>query len=187
MHGKSLPRGTRATPWKGCQTIATTQREGLQRDDVQRAMPALRESVAARSVTISTQTSEMPRNNRTAFASTFKRPVEIQRPSCPHGHGSMVMQVTPQQSLGWECTTCGVALFDGRCDLTDAETPGTHRSLVSHREPRNNHLYLADGLEEPKWILRSVTQMSTRARRTARLDLEGLRSDASRGTVLGAR
>ena len=31
-----------------------------------------------------------------------KRPVEIERPFCPHGHGSMMMQATPQQSLHWD-------------------------------------------------------------------------------------
>ena len=51
-------------------------------------------------------------NNRT-------RLVEIERPFCPHGHGSMMMQATPQQSLHWECSTCstisGLSL-DG-CDV----------------------------------------------------------------------
>ena len=42
-------------------------------------------------------------NNRTVLASAGKRPVEIERPFCPHGHGSMMMQATPQQSLYWEC------------------------------------------------------------------------------------
>ena len=45
-------------------------------------------------------------NNRTVLASTGKRPVEIEHPSCPHGHRSMMMQATPQQSLYWECSTC---------------------------------------------------------------------------------
>ena len=31
---------------------------------------------------------EMKLNNRTVLASTGKRPVEIERPFCPHGHGS---------------------------------------------------------------------------------------------------
>ena len=58
-------------------------------------------------------------NNRTVLASTGKRPVEIERPFCPHGHGSMMMQATPQPSLYWECstssTTSGLSL-DG-CDV----------------------------------------------------------------------
>ena len=58
-------------------------------------------------------------NNRTVLASTGKRPVEIERPFCPHGHGSMMMQATPQQSLYWKCSTCsttsGLSL-DG-CDV----------------------------------------------------------------------
>ena len=57
-------------------------------------------------------------NNRTVLASTGKRPVEIGRPFV-HGHGSMMMQATPQQSLHWECLTCsttsGLSL-DG-CDV----------------------------------------------------------------------
>ena len=57
-------------------------------------------------------------NNRTVLASTGKRAVEIERPFCPHGHGSMMMQATPQQSLYWECSTCSTtsawtgAMFD---------------------------------------------------------------------------
>ena len=62
---------------------------------------------------------EVKLNNRTVLASTGKRPVEIERPCCPHGHGSMMMQATPQQSLFWECSTCsttsGLSL-DG-CDV----------------------------------------------------------------------
>ena len=58
-------------------------------------------------------------NNRAVLASTGKRPVDIERPFCPHGHGSMMMQATPQQSLYWECSTCsttsGLSL-DG-CDV----------------------------------------------------------------------
>ena len=60
-------------------------------------------------------------NNRTVLASTEKRPVEIERPSCFHGHGSMMMQATPQPLLGMldvqyhlrtqngqvRCSTCG--------------------------------------------------------------------------------
>ena len=65
-------------------------------------------------------------NNRTALASTGKRPVEIERPFCPHEHGSMLLKDTPQQSLHWECSTCsttsGLSL-DG-CDvrLVDRES-----------------------------------------------------------------
>ena len=48
-------------------------------------------------------------NNRTVLASTGKRQVEIERPFGPHGHGSMTMQVPPQQSLHWECSTCSTS------------------------------------------------------------------------------
>ena len=58
-------------------------------------------------------------NNRTVLASTGKRQVENERAFCPHGHGSMMMQATPQQSLYWDCSTCsttpGLSL-DG-CDV----------------------------------------------------------------------
>ena len=65
-------------------------------------------------------------NNPTVLASTWKRPVEIERPFCPHGHRSVMMQATPQQSLNRECSTCsttsGLSL-DG-CDvrLVDRES-----------------------------------------------------------------
>ena len=43
------------------------------------------------------QDSKTTLNNRTVLSSTGKRPVEIERPLCPHA---------PQQSLHWECSTC---------------------------------------------------------------------------------
>ena len=77
-------------------------------------------------------------NNRTVLASSGKRPVEIERPFCPHGHGSMMMQATPQQSLYWEWSTCSTTSglrLDG-CDVRDAnmvptgddETPCSERA-----------------------------------------------------------
>ena len=85
-----------------------------------------------------TQPSEVPRDNRTAFTSTGKRPVEIERPFCLHGHGSMVMQVTPQQSLYWESSTCrttsGLSLGGCGVRLVDRESfeggPREHGSQV---------------------------------------------------------
>ena len=58
-------------------------------------------------------------NNRTVLASTGKRPVEMERPCCPHGHGSLMMQATPQQSLYWECSTCSTTpgLSLNGCDV----------------------------------------------------------------------
>ena len=90
--------------------------EERQRGDVTRTMRALRESVAAHVVA---RDPEMKLNNRTVLASTGKRPFEIERPFCPHGHGSMMMQATPQQSLYWECSTCNTTSelsLDG-CDV----------------------------------------------------------------------
>ena len=75
-------------------------------------------------------------NNRTVLASTGKRPVEIERSFCPHGHGSAMMQATPQQSLYWECSTCsttsGLSL-DG-CDVRLADRvsfEGADTNMVS--------------------------------------------------------
>ena len=48
-------------------------------------------------------------NNRTALASTGKGLVEIERPFCPNGHGSM-MQSTPRQSLY-------LGMLDVQCDI----------------------------------------------------------------------
>ena len=65
------------------------------------------------------QDPEVIPNNRTVLASAWKRPVEMERPFCPHGHGSMMMQATPQQSLYWECSTCSTTSglsMDG-CDV----------------------------------------------------------------------
>ena len=58
-------------------------------------------------------------DNRTVLSSTGKRPAEIERPFCPGGHGSMMMQVTPQQSLYWECSACSTTsgLNLGGCDV----------------------------------------------------------------------
>ena len=47
-------------------------------------------------LTIVARDAETTLNNRTVLASTGKRPVEIERPFCPHGHGSVMMQATPQ-------------------------------------------------------------------------------------------
>ena len=81
-------------------------------------------------------------NNRTVLASTGKRPVEIERPFCPHGPGSVTMQATPQQSLYWECSTCstisGLSL-DG-CDVRLAdqrELRGCRREHGSHWRRRD--------------------------------------------------
>ena len=77
-------------------------------------------------LTVVARDPETKLNNRIVLASTGKRPVEIERPFCPHGHGSMTIQATPQQSLHWECLTCsttsGLSL-DG-CDvrLVDRES-----------------------------------------------------------------
>ena len=48
---------------------------------------------------------------------TGKRPVEIERPFCPRGHGSMMMQATPQQSLHWERSRCTTTSGLDGCDV----------------------------------------------------------------------
>ena len=84
-------------------------------------------------LTMAARNPERKLNNRTVRASTGKRPVEIERSFCPHGHGSMMMQATPQQSHYWECSTCsttsGLSL-DG-CDVSTCR-PGELR--VCRRE-----------------------------------------------------
>ena len=75
-------------------------------------------------------------DNRTVLASG-KRPVEIERPFCPHGHGSMMMQATPEQSLYWECSTCsttsGLSLDGYYVRLVDREElRGCRRELGFH-------------------------------------------------------
>ena len=94
-------------------------RSSTERCDVLRTMRDVWESVAAHFPDHAGTDPETTLNNRTVLASTGKRPVEIERPFCPHGHGNMMMQATPQQSLYWECSTCsttsGLSL-DG-CDV----------------------------------------------------------------------
>ena len=106
--------------------------------DVLRTMRDVSELVAATSPDYcGTGSRETKLNNRTVLASTGKRPVEIERSFCPHGHGSMMMQATPQQSLYWECSTCSTTsgLSLGGCDvrLVDrSELRGCRRELGSH-------------------------------------------------------
>ena len=64
--------------------------ERRQRCDVPRTMRDVRESVAEHSLTMVARDPETKLNNRTVLTSTGMRPVEIERPFCPHG------QATPQ-------------------------------------------------------------------------------------------
>ena len=78
---------------------------------------------------------EMKVNNRTVLASTGKRQVEIERLSCPYGHGSMMTHVTPQQNLYWECSKCSTSSglnLDG-CDVRlvgRGSFEGVHANMV---------------------------------------------------------
>ena len=82
----------------------------------------------------------------------------------------------------------GIVLFNGRCDLTDAETQeATIHSCRSENPGIIIILHPANSLDEPLRILYGSIHMATGARRTIHFDLDGLRGDAFRGTVLGAR
>ena len=123
VRGKTSPRGNRGTPWKkapnDCDHPPTAIQKGgnavmyYERCEMcgNRWQRILLATVA--------RDPEVIPNNRTVLASSGKRPVEIERPFCPHGHGSMMMQATPQQSLYWECSTCSTTSglsMDG-CDV----------------------------------------------------------------------
>ena len=61
--------------------------ERRQRCDVLGTMRDVWESVATHSLTMAARDPETKLDNRSVLASTGKRPVEIERPFCPHGHG----------------------------------------------------------------------------------------------------
>ena len=93
--------------------------EGRQRFDVLRTMRDVRESVAAHSPDHGSTGSRDEAEKIAECLRPEKRQVETECSFCPHGHGIMTMQPTPQESLYWECSTCsttsGLSL-DG-CDV----------------------------------------------------------------------
>ena len=121
--GKALPRGNRGTPWKKAPNDCDHPPTAIQKGGNAVMYNERCEMSVNRwqriPLTMVARDPETKLNNRTVLTSTGKRPVEIERPFCPHGHGSVMMQATPQQSLYWECSTCsttpGLSL-DG-CDL----------------------------------------------------------------------
>ena len=123
MRGKAFPRGNRGTPWKkapnDCDHPPTAIQKGGNAVMYYERCEMCGNRWQRIPLTMVARDPETKLNNRTVLASTGKRPVEIERPFCPHGHGSMMMQATPQQSLHWECSTCsttsGLSL-DG-CDV----------------------------------------------------------------------
>ena len=86
--------------------------EGRQRRDVVRTTRDVLESVAAEG---SRGDSEQSHNACVCREATCRD----RTPLCRHGHGSMMMQATPQQSLYWECLTCSTTsgLSMDLCDV----------------------------------------------------------------------
>ena len=92
VRGKALPRGNQGNPWKkapnDCDHPPTAIQKGGNAVMYDRCEMYERIGIVARGP-------ETTLNKRTALASIGKRPVEIERPFCPHGHGSTMMQATP--------------------------------------------------------------------------------------------
>ena len=83
---KALPRGNRGTPWKKAPNDCDQSTDCYLRQhcDVVRTMRDVRESVQRIPLTMVERDPETMLTNRTVLASTGKRPVEIERPFCPH-------------------------------------------------------------------------------------------------------
>ena len=110
VRGKTLPRSNRGTPWKKAPNDCDHPPNAIQKGGNAVMLYARCELCGNRWQRISlanvARDSEAIPDNRTVLASAGKRLAEIERHFCPHGHGSMMMQATPQQSLYWECSTC---------------------------------------------------------------------------------
>ena len=123
VRGKASPSGNRGTLWKKAPNDCDHPPIAIQKGGNAAMYYERCEMCGNRwqrfPLTMVARDPETKLNNRAVLASTGKRPVEIERPFCPHGHGSMIMQATPQQSLYWDCSTCsttpGLSL-DG-CDV----------------------------------------------------------------------
>ena len=141
VRGKALPRGNRGTPWKkapnDCDHPPTAIQKGGNAVMYCERGEMCRNRWQHIPLTMVARDPETTLNNRTVLAFTGKRPVEIERPFCPHGHGSMMMQATPQQSLCWECSTCsttsGLSL-DG-CDVRLVDR-GSFEGVDANTVPR---------------------------------------------------
>ena len=108
VRGKALPRGNRGTPWKKTPNDCDHPPAAIQKGG-NAAMYYERCEICGN------RWQHVP----LTMVAQDPRPVEIERPFCPHGHGSMIMQATPQQSLYWECSTCSTTSglgLDG-CDV----------------------------------------------------------------------
>ena len=120
---KPFREATRGTPWKkapnDCDHPPTATQNGGNSVMYYERCEMCGNRCQSIPLTMVARDPETKLNNRTVLASTGKRPVEIERAFCPHGHGSMMMQATQQQNLCWECSTCSTASglsLDG-CDV----------------------------------------------------------------------
>ena len=109
VRGKALPRGNRGPPWKKAPNDCDHPPNAIQKGGNSVMYYERCEMCGNRwqriHLTMVARDPETKLNNLTVLASIGKRPVEIERSFCPHGHGSMMMQATPQHSLCWECST----------------------------------------------------------------------------------
>ena len=145
LRGKAVPRGNWGTPWKKAPNDCDHPPTAIQKGG-NAAMYYERCEICGNRwqripLTMVARDPETTLNNRTVLASTGRRPVEIERPFCPHGHGNMMTQATPQQSLYWECSTCsttsGLSLDGCDVQLADRESRGCRREHGSHWGRRN--------------------------------------------------
>ena len=92
VRGNALPRGNRGTPWKKAPNDGDHPPTAIQKGGNAVMYYERCEMSGNRSqripLTMVARDPETKLNNRTVLASTGKRPVEIERPFCPHGHGS---------------------------------------------------------------------------------------------------
>ena len=120
VRGKALLRSNRGYPWKNALAECDHPPNAIHKGGNAAMYYERCEVCGSRwqhiPLTMVARDSKTTLNNRTVLSSTGKRPVEIERPLCPHGHGRMMMEATPQQSLYWERSTCSTTTGHG-CDV----------------------------------------------------------------------
>ena len=97
-HERDVQTSSRLRPPTDCYP------EERQHCDARRTMRKVWESVAAHSP-VHGGTESRDEAEQSHIACVPREAVEIECPFCPHGHGSTMIQATPQQSLYWECST----------------------------------------------------------------------------------